>query len=227
MTEVQAAPGADTRDPAAEREQFRRWHVTVTFTLDHETVTSGRWHHDAATGHVVDDDDRYTREVTEEEVIEYLDVLDGCDTQYVIDGVQEVAPESYPCPGPDCDDQADFVNEILERAPESYDGDEAAEDIAIRYVRDLERIRDDVRGDYPGSMQKLQQAYRLNGMPQGDEDGAATELANGITEGAGELEDPEDGQGYDPGPECDDQGGMTEYRYILPEDYTRTGGMTS
>ena len=26
---------------------------------------------------------------------------------------------------------------------------------------------------------------------------------------------------YDPGPEVDDEGGMSEYRYILPEDYQR------
>jgi hypothetical protein len=26
---------------------------------------------------------------------------------------------------------------------------------------------------------------------------------------------------YDPGPECDDEGGMSEYRYVLPEDYER------
>lgn len=32
----------------------------------------------------------------------------------------------------------EFVNELLERAPEHYDGDDAAEAIAIRYVRDLE-----------------------------------------------------------------------------------------
>jgi len=27
--------------------------------------------------------------------------------------------------------------------------------------------------------------------------------------------------GYDPGPEVDDEGGMSEYRYLLPEDYER------
>ncbi len=26
---------------------------------------------------------------------------------------------------------------------------------------------------------------------------------------------------YDPGPEADDEGGMSEYRYLLPEDYER------
>jgi hypothetical protein len=28
---------------------------------------------------------------------------------------------------------------------------------------------------------------------------------------------------HDPGPEVDDEGGMSEYRYILPEDYLRGG----
>jgi hypothetical protein len=28
---------------------------------------------------------------------------------------------------------------------------------------------------------------------------------------------------YDPGPEVDDEGGMSEYRYTLPEDYLRGG----
>ncbi len=32
--------------------------------------------------------------------------------------------------------------------------------------------------------------------------------------------DPDFGE-YDPGPEADDEGGMSEYRYILPEDYQR------
>jgi hypothetical protein len=35
-------------------------------------------------------------------------------------------------------DHDDFVNAILEHAPDSYDSDDAAEAIAIRYVRDLE-----------------------------------------------------------------------------------------
>lgn len=36
----------------------------------------------------------------------------------------------------------DFVNEILLNASEHYDGDDAGEDIALRYVRDLEAIAD-------------------------------------------------------------------------------------
>lgn len=34
-----------------------------------------------------------------------------------------------------------------------------------------------------------------------------------------EFEEPEPEE-YDPGPECDDEGGMSEYRYwIMPGDY--------
>lgn len=38
-------------------------------------------------------------------------------------------------------EHSNFVNEILERAPEAYDGDSAAEAIAVEYVRDLERFQ--------------------------------------------------------------------------------------
>jgi hypothetical protein len=31
-------------------------------------------------------------------------------------------------------------------------------------------------------------------------------------------EEPEPVEEYDPGPECDDEGGMSEYRYMLPDD---------
>ena len=34
-------------------------------------------------------------------------------------------------------------------------------------------------------------------------------------------EDEPEPEPYDPGPECDDEGGMSEYRHILPEDYER------
>jgi hypothetical protein len=36
----------------------------------------------------------------------------------------------------------------------------------------------------------------------------------------GQAEEPEPGP-YDPGPEIDDEGGMSEYRYPMPEDYER------
>ena len=37
---------------------------------------------------------------------------------------------------------------------------------------------------------------------------------------AGATDEPEPDD-FDPGPEVDDEGGMSEYRYILPEDYQR------
>lgn len=36
-----------------------------------------------------------------------------------------------------------------------------------------------------------------------------------------DLADEDEPEEYDPGPECDDEGGMSEYRYLLPEDYER------
>lgn len=36
-------------------------------------------------------------------------------------------------------DNDEFINELLSGAPESWDGDEAAEAIAVAYVRELER----------------------------------------------------------------------------------------
>lgn len=38
------------------------------------------------------------------------------------------------------DRQSEFVNDLLEQAPEHYDDDVAAEAIALRYLRDLEAI---------------------------------------------------------------------------------------
>jgi predicted RNA-binding protein len=37
------------------------------------------------------------------------------------------------------DEHEDFVNELLKNTPERYDGDDAAEHIAVTYVRDLEK----------------------------------------------------------------------------------------
>lgn len=41
------------------------------------------------------------------------------------------------------EEHSDLVNELLEQAPESWDGDEAAEAIAVSYLRHLERLADD------------------------------------------------------------------------------------
>jgi hypothetical protein len=38
-----------------------------------------------------------------------------------------------------------FVNELLARTPDSYDNDDAAQDIALRYLRDLETEVDRLR----------------------------------------------------------------------------------
>ena len=52
-------------------------------------------------------------------------------------------------------------------------------------------------GEHPGDWQRQIWAFGLEAEP-----------------------DPDPGE-YDPGPEADDEGGMSEYRYILPEDYER------
>ena len=61
-----------------------------------------------------------------------------------------------------------------------------------------------------------------------DEDQAAAPVAE--PGGGPDVDDPDpdwlyDSDGrpveYDPGPEVDDEGGMSEYRYLLPEDYQR------
>ena len=53
----------------------------------------------------------------------------------------------------------------------------------------------------------------------------AAELAEAFTAFAGALDedqaDEPEPEEYAPGPEVDDEGGMSEYRYILPEDYER------
>jgi hypothetical protein len=162
----------------AESQRGEPWHATVTFTLDHEALTAGRWHIDAATGRTSDDHDRYTREITEEEVIEHLEavVLDACETRYVIGAVQKVPGAVFRNLIRDATDHADFVNELLDDAPDCYDGDESAEDIALRYVRDLERIRDYLRYGRTADMDGLYNAM----------------LANGIADGIGEAEDGTD-----------------------------------
>ena len=47
------------------------------------------------------------------------------------------------------EDHDDFVNEILERTRETWDGDEAAEAIAVRYVRRLESLVSGFLGRLP------------------------------------------------------------------------------
>jgi hypothetical protein len=42
-------------------------------------------------------------------------------------------------------DEDDFVNELLESAPEHFDGDEGAEEIAVRYVRILEQVAEEAK----------------------------------------------------------------------------------
>jgi hypothetical protein len=49
---------------------------------------------------------------------------------------------------------------------------------------------------------------------------AFTAFADALEGAPGDEPEPEPEE-YDPGPEADDEGGMSEYRYLLPEDYQR------
>lgn len=46
---------------------------------------------------------------------------------------------------PDTDEYQDWLNDLLESAGDHYDGDEAMEAIATRYVRDLEALASEAR----------------------------------------------------------------------------------
>jgi hypothetical protein len=58
----------------------------------------------------------------------------------------------------------DFVNEILKNTPESWDGDEAAEHIAVKYVRELE-LRVTLLG---GSLERWVETPRTADRPSQD-----------------------------------------------------------
>jgi hypothetical protein len=76
------------------------------------------------------------------------------------------------------------------------------------------RCRLDDALDRIGDLEKqTPQARQL----QLEADLAAADLA---ASGYDRYDEPEAGD-YDPGPEVDDEGGMSEYRYTLPEDYRR------
>jgi hypothetical protein len=71
-------------------------------------------------------------------------------------------------------------------------------------------------GPVAGHMAADVARYRPGGWPA-DQPPAIAGRVGDDEDQAGERE-PED---YDPGPEVDDEGGMSEYRYVLPEDYER------
>ena len=137
------------------------------------------------------------------------------------------------------------LNDVAEKHHRHYDDENTArglrEDLGRAETRigDLEdqvgglrRQLDDAVGRIAGLEKQTPQARQL----QLEADQAAADLAESGYDRHGRdcrcpfcYYDPEDEDQadepelpeHDPGPEADDEGGMSEYRYILPEDYQR------
>jgi hypothetical protein len=60
---------------------------------------------------------------------------------------------------------SELVNELLEGAPSTYDADEAAEAIVLRYVRDLEEMRDSLVDSMPVAIYKVLSDPNFNAEP--------------------------------------------------------------
>lgn len=73
----------------------------------------------------------------------------------------------------------EWVNELLLNAPESYDDDAAAEEIVVRYVRDLEQALEDTRKVlmFADGHSYAQTAYRLTWLYASDCEWAQRALA--------------------------------------------------
>jgi predicted nucleic acid-binding Zn-ribbon protein len=116
------------------------------------------------------------------------------------------------------DDRHDHGLDYAERHHRHHDleTDDKTAQQAITCLRDevaeLRRRLDAL--DRIGDLEKqTPQAQQL----QLEADLAAADLA---ASGYDRYDEPEPDD-YDPGPEVDDEGGMSEYRYTLPEDYQR------
>jgi len=88
--------------------------------------------------------------------------------------------------------------------------------------RDIRRLQEDVRelrsqlAEALGRIRQLEGSTPEARQAQYEADVAAADLA-----ASGYDDDGPDRHDYDPGPEADDEGGMSEYRYVVPEDYER------
>jgi chromosome segregation ATPase len=100
-------------------------------------------------------------------------------------------------------------------------------------IAELERITCDLRQDVrelrahlAGALARVDQ---LEAEHQADAQREAWELREAAERGREPVYGPPDDEDepkpaeYDPGPEIDDEGGMSEYRYLWPEDYERGG----
>ena len=111
----------------------------------------------------------------------------------------------------------DHYGEYAEERHRHYDlerDDETAQ-------RDIRRLQEDVRelrsqlDDALGRIRQLEGSTPEARQAQYEADVAAADLA------ASGYDDGPDLEEYDPGPGCDDEGGMSEYRYLMSEDYQR------
>jgi hypothetical protein len=57
-----------------------------------------------------------------------------------------------------------------------------------------------------------------DGCPRGPAPGPDEPTTREIEPESADWHDPPDPEPYDPGPEIDDEGGMSEYRHVLPDD---------
>jgi hypothetical protein len=131
------------------------------------------------------------------------------------------------------DDRHDHGLDYAEKHHRHYDDESTARGLREDLSRAEERIREledglrDVLGRITALEGQRPQARQL----QLEADLAAADLAESGYDRHGRhcqcpycLVEPEEeppAVEYDPGPEFDDEGGMSEYRYILGEDYQR------
>ena len=111
----------------------------------------------------------------------------------------------------------DHYGEYAEERHRHYDlerEDETAQ-------RDIRRLQEDVRelrSLLDDALDSIRVLERLRPTCTVCHDATATQQTVSGPACAECVGDPES---YDPGPEVDDEGGMSEYRYVLPEDYGR------
>ena len=106
------------------------------------------------------------------------------------------------------DDRHDHDTDYAEKYHRHHDlesEDERLKALLDQWQADLRELRSELE-EALGRIRDLEQQTPEARQAEQEADIAAADLA---------------GSGYDPGPEVDDEGGMSEYRYVMPEDYER------
>jgi hypothetical protein len=123
-----------------------------------------------------------------------------------------------------------YFRRMAQEAGAAWDGDNDAEvDLMVGCIIDAAALG--LRSQLDGALERirsLEQQTPQARQVQLEADLAAADLAeSGYDRHGGDCQcsycatdEPEPDE-YDPGPEVDDEGGMSEYRYTLPEDYQR------